>query len=295
MERRRRDFLLAQLKAASTRLRMMQGEKLAFADEAEGLFGVRPELKPLAAYDPILARIERLVPGRGPLADRVDAFQERFIDPPRPARAGDARRHRRMPPPDARAYRFAGERALHARIRHRQELGRLQLVQGRFQQPHPGQYRPSDPHRPRRRSRLPRRLSGPSRLQRRCSSRSWRRARGWVEFTPLPALLAAKLHRRRVGQLRHRARLSGRRPARLRDPRSSTRSPACRPRGAAQYLALQEAMQDLAGARFTIAADYLDGRIDRAAGGRARPANTSWSRRPGRRSRSPSSTNIAPT
>jgi hypothetical protein len=34
--------------------------------------------------------------------------------------------------------------------------------------------------------------------------------------------------------------------------------------GASQYLTLQRAMQDLGGARFTIAADYLDGRISRA-------------------------------
>jgi hypothetical protein len=81
LERRRRDFLLSQLSAASTRLRMLWGEKLDFADEAEGLFGVRPELKPLAAYDPLLARIERLVPGPGALPDRVDAFQERFTIP----------------------------------------------------------------------------------------------------------------------------------------------------------------------------------------------------------------------
>jgi hypothetical protein len=33
--------------------------------------------------------------------------------------------------------------------------------------------------------------------------------------------------------------------------------------GAPQFLALQRAVQDLAGARFTIAADYLDGRISR--------------------------------
>lgn len=72
-------FLLAQLKAAQTRLRMLQGEKLSFEDEAEGLFGVRPQLKPLSSYDPVLARIEKLVPGEGPLADRVDAFQERFV------------------------------------------------------------------------------------------------------------------------------------------------------------------------------------------------------------------------
>lgn len=75
---RRAAFLRAQLTAATTRLRMLQGEKLSFADEAEGLFGVRPQLKPLAAYDPVLARIEALVPGQGPLSDRVESFQNRF-------------------------------------------------------------------------------------------------------------------------------------------------------------------------------------------------------------------------
>jgi hypothetical protein len=81
MAQRRKVFLLSQLKAAQTRLRMIGGEKLSFADEAEGLFGVRPELKPLSAYDPVLERIERVVPGSGTLADRVDAFQNRFVIP----------------------------------------------------------------------------------------------------------------------------------------------------------------------------------------------------------------------
>lgn len=78
---RRRAFLRAQLKAAETRLRMMQGETLSFEDEAEGLFGVRPVLKPLSAYDPYLEKIEALVPGDGPLWQRVDAFNDRFIIP----------------------------------------------------------------------------------------------------------------------------------------------------------------------------------------------------------------------
>ncbi len=81
LEARRRAFMLGQLKAAETRIAMMQGEKLSFQDEAEGLFGVRPELKPLASYDPVLARIDTLVPGTGPLSDRVDAFQNRFTIP----------------------------------------------------------------------------------------------------------------------------------------------------------------------------------------------------------------------
>ncbi|MCY7339108.1 MAG: hypothetical protein LH465_04040 [Sphingomonas bacterium] len=81
LDARRAKFLVAQLTAAATRLRMMRGEKLSFEDEAQGLFGVRPQLVPLASLDPILVKIETLVPGEGPLADRVDAYQNRFNIP----------------------------------------------------------------------------------------------------------------------------------------------------------------------------------------------------------------------
>jgi hypothetical protein len=78
LDQRRAKFLAAQLTAATTRLRMLRGEKLSFEDEAQGLFGVRPELKPLASYDALLTQVEHLVPGTGPLAERVEAFQNRF-------------------------------------------------------------------------------------------------------------------------------------------------------------------------------------------------------------------------
>lgn len=81
MDRRRRTFLIAQLTAAETRLRMDTGEHFSFADEAEGLFGYRPALKPLTDYDPVLARIAALVPGEGDLATRVEAYQDRFVMP----------------------------------------------------------------------------------------------------------------------------------------------------------------------------------------------------------------------
>lgn len=79
---RRVAFLVSQLTAASFRLRQLQGERLSFSDEAIFVYGVGVTLRPLADYDPILARIERLVPGEGPLAARVDAYMDRFIIPP---------------------------------------------------------------------------------------------------------------------------------------------------------------------------------------------------------------------
>ena len=81
LDRRRAAFLRAQLRAAETRLQMMQGTRFAFADEAERLFGVRPQLKPLASYDRHLAAVEALVPGDGPLATRVEAYLDAFTIP----------------------------------------------------------------------------------------------------------------------------------------------------------------------------------------------------------------------
>lgn len=75
VEVQRRRYLLAHIAAADTRLRMQQGQTFSFAEEAERLFGIRPELKPLSSYDPILARIEALVPGEGPIGERIAAFR----------------------------------------------------------------------------------------------------------------------------------------------------------------------------------------------------------------------------
>lgn len=77
----RKAYLLAHVSAASARLRMLSGEKMSFADEAFALFGVRPELKPLSDYDPVLARIDALIPGPGSLSDRVTAFRSHYVIP----------------------------------------------------------------------------------------------------------------------------------------------------------------------------------------------------------------------
>ena len=47
---------------------MIEGARFAFRDEATRLFALTPELRPLESYDPVLARIEALLPGQGALA-----------------------------------------------------------------------------------------------------------------------------------------------------------------------------------------------------------------------------------
>lgn len=78
---RRAKALRGMLVAAETRLQMLQGRKFSFSDEAKGQFATVPDLKPLSHYDAILANLEKLIPGSGTLAARVDAFNERYTIP----------------------------------------------------------------------------------------------------------------------------------------------------------------------------------------------------------------------
>jgi hypothetical protein len=73
--------LRGMLVAAETRLQMLEGRKFSFDEEANGQFATVPQLKPLSHYDTILAGLEREIPGTGPLAKRVDAFNERYVIP----------------------------------------------------------------------------------------------------------------------------------------------------------------------------------------------------------------------
>ena len=81
LEVKRKRLLTAQLVAARTRMAMLAGDSLAFDDEAEGLYALRPVLKPLSAYDPALQQLEALFPGDGQLWQRVEAFSSRTAVP----------------------------------------------------------------------------------------------------------------------------------------------------------------------------------------------------------------------
>jgi hypothetical protein len=80
-DQKRLNSLKGMLNAAETRLQMLEGKKFSFDDESKGQFATIPELKPLNYYDVILAQLEKDIPGDGPLAARVDAFNERYTIP----------------------------------------------------------------------------------------------------------------------------------------------------------------------------------------------------------------------
>ena len=260
-EARRRAFLMAQLNAADTRLRLIRGERLNFADEAQGLYSVRPELKQLADYDPILARIERLVPGEGTLADRVDAFQDRLVIPrdrlDAVIRAAIAECRRRtaahIPLPEGEAFTlefvtdkpwsgynsYQGNYRSHIQINTDLPVRLGRAVDLGCHEGYPGHH-----------------VFGM------LLERELARGRGWVKFAIYP--LYSPMSFIAEGSANYGIRIAFPGNERLAFETRVLYPLAGLPaQDAAAYLQLQEAMRELGGARFTIARDLLDGRITR--------------------------------
>jgi hypothetical protein len=261
LDLRRRAFLIAQLQAARTRLRMLQGERLSFAEEARGLYGVAPEIRPLESYDPHLARIERLVPGPGPLAERVDAFLDRFVIPAgrldAVMRAAIAECRRRtlahIPLPEGEAFT-------------------LEFVTGRSWSGYnwyQGDYR----------SLIQVNTDNPVRLGRAVDlgchegypghhaynallERELARGRGWIEYRVYPLYSPQSFIAEGSANYGIDLAFPGEERAEF---ERRVLMPLAGLNGSVEaYEALQRAMLELAGARFTIARDFLEGRITRA-------------------------------
>jgi len=257
----RRQFLRAQLFAAATRLRLLRGERLSFSEEAIGLYGVNPRLRALADFDPVLARIDRLVPGDGPLAERVDAFMDRFVIPRdrldavmRAAIAECRRRtaqHIPMPAGESVTLEFVTGRSWSGYNWYQGNY--RSLIQINTDQPvrmgraidlgchegYPGHH-----------------------LFNMLLERRLARGRGWVEFMVYPLYSPQSFIAE--GSANYGIELAFPGDERLEFERRVLYPLAgLSAEGADTYLALQEAVRELSGARFVIARDLLEGRIDR--------------------------------
>jgi hypothetical protein len=73
--------LMQRLQALDTRIALNQGKTFSFDEESELLFGVAAPDYDEAHFAAILEEIDRLVPGEGSLARRVDAFRNEFLVP----------------------------------------------------------------------------------------------------------------------------------------------------------------------------------------------------------------------
>ena len=77
----RHRYLRVQLGAMAARARILEGERLTFDEEARALYDVEPPHFQPAHFDSLLARLDSLLPGRGPLADRYQRFRDRLLIP----------------------------------------------------------------------------------------------------------------------------------------------------------------------------------------------------------------------
>jgi hypothetical protein len=82
--RLRHEYLDKQLQAAETRVAFLEGKKLPFDEEARRIYDVTPPRHAESDFTPILAELDKLLPGRGSLPDRLARLRARvFIAKPR--------------------------------------------------------------------------------------------------------------------------------------------------------------------------------------------------------------------
>lgn len=80
-EQQRVSMLGKQVQAALTKLKLMEGEKLAFDEEASLLYDAQPPHFKLSYFDSLLQEIDQDLPGRGNLAERWAAYRKQFEIP----------------------------------------------------------------------------------------------------------------------------------------------------------------------------------------------------------------------
>ncbi len=71
----RRRWLRAQAAGLHTAARKLAGEEVSFLDEVESCYGVRPEWVDHEVYAAAHRRLDAVLPGSGPLAERYDAWR----------------------------------------------------------------------------------------------------------------------------------------------------------------------------------------------------------------------------
>ncbi len=80
----RRAWLEAQLVALATRAGVLAGEPIPYLEQVERGYAWLPTRRPESLFAETAAELERLIPGAGPLAERLATWDERFIvDPER--------------------------------------------------------------------------------------------------------------------------------------------------------------------------------------------------------------------
>ena len=77
----RHEYLRRQLEALRSRVRMLSGAKLSFDEESQALYDAVAPSHPDSYFQGMLDDLDRRLPGKGPLVDRVEAYRKQFVIP----------------------------------------------------------------------------------------------------------------------------------------------------------------------------------------------------------------------
>lgn len=78
----RRQWLAAQVRGLLTSARKLSGEPIGYLDEIEACYGIRPRYVPEDELAAAHRRLDQVLPGGGPLAERYIAWREAQVVPP---------------------------------------------------------------------------------------------------------------------------------------------------------------------------------------------------------------------
>ena len=81
LEALRQRFLARQTAALAMQVRLLRGERPGFDAESEGLYNARAPVHSDEHFLGLQSELDRLLPGPGPLAQRMEAFRRQFIIP----------------------------------------------------------------------------------------------------------------------------------------------------------------------------------------------------------------------
>lgn len=82
----RREYLQKQITAMETVARTLAGEEFPYREEVRLLFDVEPSVKPEATFDEAIQDLDALVPGDGPVLERLAEWRAQYIVTPETAR-----------------------------------------------------------------------------------------------------------------------------------------------------------------------------------------------------------------
>ncbi len=84
----RHSYLDKQLTAIDMVLRKLQGEAVPYREEVAACFDIEIAMEPESTFETAIAELEEIVPGRGPLLERMNVWRDRYIIDNATARAG---------------------------------------------------------------------------------------------------------------------------------------------------------------------------------------------------------------